>query len=454
MPEVSDKSKGIFGKMMGLFSRKPKDSIGPNSSSTEIISGIHKMLVQREDFRDKEYKDNLKNSKAEERLEKQRHREILKALTVKRPAKKTIEKKIEKETKKVKQEQKAKQVEKPVEAPKPKAELPKPAEKPEAPKPAAKPEAAKPTPKAEAPKPAAKPEVKPEVKPTAEPVKPAEIPKPKVEPVKPPEAPKPPAKVEPTKPTPKVEPVKPVIPSGTEAATKKMIMQHEGVVNYPYKDTKGLWTIGVGHLIGDGKSLPPEYEAYKNNGGPNDKKNNTTPAMTNEQIQKLFDDDYEKHKAMAMKTPGWALANETGQAAMIDLTYNMGSWFAIKNKNNNELLWKNTVAALESGNFDKAADGLKDSLWYKQVGNRAVKIVDMIRNGKKIQTTGPNVITPTTGQKVDSMSTENKDTKNSMKDQSAMERTINNVTVNSSQSSQTAPVKVDDRSAFERVTKG
>ena len=436
MPEVSDKSKGIFGKMMGLFSRKPKDSIGPNSSSTEIISGIHKMLVQREDFRDKEYKDNLKNSKAEERLEKQRHREILKALTVKRPAKKTIEKKIEKETKKVKQEQKAKQVEKPVEAPKPKAELPKPAEKPEAPKPAAK------------------PEVKPEVKPTAEPVKPAEIPKPKVEPVKPPEAPKPPAKVEPTKPTPKVEPVKPVIPSGTEAATKKMIMQHEGVVNYPYKDTKGLWTIGVGHLIGDGKSLPPEYEAYKNNGGPNDKKNNTTPAMTNEQIQKLFDDDYEKHKAMAMKTPGWALANETGQAAMIDLTYNMGSWFAIKNKNNNELLWKNTVAALESGNFDKAADGLKDSLWYKQVGNRAVKIVDMIRNGKKIQTTGPNVITPTTGQKVDSMSTENKDTKNSMKDQSAMERTINNVTVNSSQSSQTAPVKVDDRSAFERVTKG
>ena len=64
MPEVSDKSKGIFGKMMGLFSRKPKDSIGPNSSSTEIISGIHKMLVQREDFRDKlnelaDYKPDL-----------------------------------------------------------------------------------------------------------------------------------------------------------------------------------------------------------------------------------------------------------------------------------------------------------------------------------------------------------------------------------------------------------
>jgi GH24 family phage-related lysozyme (muramidase) len=442
MPEVSDKSKGIFGKMMGLFSRKPKDSIGENSSSIEIISGIHKMLVQREDFRNKEYKDNLRDSKAEERQEKQRHREILKALTVKRPAKKTIEKKIEKETKKIKQEQKAKQVEKPAEAPKPKAELPKPAPKAEAPKPAPKPEAPKPAPKAEAPKPTPKPEPKP----TAEPVKPAEIPKPKVEPVKPPEAPKPPVKVEPVKPTPKVEPVKPVIPSGTDAATKKMIMDHEGVVNYPYKDSKGLWTIGVGHLIGDGKKLPPEYEAYKNNGGPFDKKNNKTPAMTNEQIQKLFEEDYAKHKTMAMKTPGWDLANETGQAAMIDLAYNLGgTWYKS---------WPKTSKALADGNFDAAAEGLKDSKWYTQVKGRAVKIVDMIRNGKKSQTAGPNVITPTTGQKVDSMSTENKDTKNNINDQSSMSNIINNVTVNTSQPNQTTPIKVDDRSAFERVSKG
>ena len=37
------------------------------------------------------------------------------------------------------------------------------------------------------------------------------------------------------------------------------IKRHEGVRNRPYRDCIGLWTIGVGHLIGDGKFLPPEY---------------------------------------------------------------------------------------------------------------------------------------------------------------------------------------------------
>ena len=38
-----------------------------------------------------------------------------------------------------------------------------------------------------------------------------------------------------------------------------MLAHHEGVRVKPYKCPAGLWTIGVGHLIGDGKSLPPEY---------------------------------------------------------------------------------------------------------------------------------------------------------------------------------------------------
>jgi lysozyme len=38
-----------------------------------------------------------------------------------------------------------------------------------------------------------------------------------------------------------------------------MIKHHEGVRYRPYKCPAGLWTIGVGHLIGDGKTLPPEW---------------------------------------------------------------------------------------------------------------------------------------------------------------------------------------------------
>ena len=39
----------------------------------------------------------------------------------------------------------------------------------------------------------------------------------------------------------------------------EMIKHHEGVRLKPYKDPIGLWTVGVGHLIGDGKSLPIEW---------------------------------------------------------------------------------------------------------------------------------------------------------------------------------------------------
>ena len=39
-----------------------------------------------------------------------------------------------------------------------------------------------------------------------------------------------------------------------------MIKHHEGFVRKPYQDPIGLWTVGVGHLIGDGKSLPKEWD--------------------------------------------------------------------------------------------------------------------------------------------------------------------------------------------------
>ena len=40
----------------------------------------------------------------------------------------------------------------------------------------------------------------------------------------------------------------------------KMIKHHEGFVRKPYQDPIGLWTVGVGHLIGDGKKLPKEWD--------------------------------------------------------------------------------------------------------------------------------------------------------------------------------------------------
>jgi lysozyme len=39
----------------------------------------------------------------------------------------------------------------------------------------------------------------------------------------------------------------------------KLIKHHEGMRSRPYRCPAGLWTVGVGHLIGDGKSLPESW---------------------------------------------------------------------------------------------------------------------------------------------------------------------------------------------------
>ncbi len=39
----------------------------------------------------------------------------------------------------------------------------------------------------------------------------------------------------------------------------ELIKKHEGCRLEPYKDPIGLYTVGYGHLIGDGKTLPIEW---------------------------------------------------------------------------------------------------------------------------------------------------------------------------------------------------
>jgi lysozyme len=43
--------------------------------------------------------------------------------------------------------------------------------------------------------------------------------------------------------------------------------------------------------------------------------------------------------------------------------------------------FRNTLADMEAGRYDEAADGMLASLWAKQVGNRADRLADMMRKG-------------------------------------------------------------------------
>ena len=41
---------------------------------------------------------------------------------------------------------------------------------------------------------------------------------------------------------------------------RQLIRHHEGVRRTPYRDWVGLWTVGVGHLIGTGTTLPLAWD--------------------------------------------------------------------------------------------------------------------------------------------------------------------------------------------------
>jgi len=95
------------------------------------------------------------------------------------------------------------------------------------------------------------------------------------------------------------------------------------------------------------------------------------------------------------------------------------------------------------------------SLWYQQVKGRAVKIVDMVRQGgKSTQKSEPTEIPKSTGQSIDASSKENKDLKNVPNDGPAP-MIINNNT-NTQQSSGTPPNRQggDDRSAYQKKNQG
>jgi GH24 family phage-related lysozyme (muramidase) len=143
----------------------------------------------------------------------------------------------------------------------------------------------------------------------------------------------------------------------SEQDIKNMIMKHEGVRYEPYKDSLGLWTVGVGHLIGDGKTLPDQWNRK----------------FTHEEVMQLFDKDYEHHRSAAERIPGFDAMNGKGQGALTDLTFNMGPAWISK--------WPTLKKQLGDENVEAAADNLEKSKWYGQVGNRAPTITGMVREG-------------------------------------------------------------------------
>jgi lysozyme len=159
----------------------------------------------------------------------------------------------------------------------------------------------------------------------------------------------------------------------SEDDIKKMIINHEGIRNRPYQDSLGLWTVGVGHLIGDGKSLPKEWNRE----------------FSNDEIMKMFDEDYASHRLAAQRIPSFDKLNTKGQGALTDLTFNMGASWIDK--------WPMLKKQLASQDVAAAAANLESSKWYGQVGRRAPVVVDLLRNGAPKAESGGTFSGPNSG---------------------------------------------------------
>ena len=132
---------------------------------------------------------------------------------------------------------------------------------------------------------------------------------------------------------------------------KPMIKVHEGLRLDKYMDSRGFPTIGYGHLIEPGESMPNRISQQK--------------------ADELFDEDYTHHKAAAMRIPGYDRANAMQKAALIDLTFNMGPAWADG--------FPKFKQAFAAGNYEQAGNELIDSAYYSQVGRRGPTIVNLIK---------------------------------------------------------------------------
>jgi lysozyme len=145
-----------------------------------------------------------------------------------------------------------------------------------------------------------------------------------------------------------------------------MLAFHEGIRQIAYKDSMGLLTIGIGHLLNAVRDarLPVDLrEAVKSR------------RLTLNQCEALFEIDLKEHRECLEQYYPWINdLDEVRKAVLIDMAFNMGPAFLAG--------WPNFVLQLQHGNWAGAATNMRASLWAKQVKSRAVRLADMMATGE------------------------------------------------------------------------
>jgi lysozyme len=129
----------------------------------------------------------------------------------------------------------------------------------------------------------------------------------------------------------------------------EQLERDEGSRSHPYTDTAGKTTIGVGRNL-DAKGL------------------------TGEEISHLLENDIrELESELRARLPWFEALDDARQGVIKNMAFNMGITGLER--------FPRMMQAVAQGDWNTAADEMKDSLWAKEVGDRAVRLEQQMRSG-------------------------------------------------------------------------
>ena len=130
----------------------------------------------------------------------------------------------------------------------------------------------------------------------------------------------------------------------------RQLRLHEGERLKPYRCTAGKLTIGVGRNLED-RGITVAESAY------------------------LLGNDIDSHWRELVRALPWVeRLDEVRQRVLLDMAFNLGI--------GGLLGFKNTLATIKAGDYQKAAAMMLDSKWARQVGRRADRLSGMMASGK------------------------------------------------------------------------
>ena len=132
---------------------------------------------------------------------------------------------------------------------------------------------------------------------------------------------------------------------------KEQLVRHEGLRLKPYRCTAGRLTIGIGRNLDD--CGVTQSEAYV----------------------MLINDIMNCEKQLQQKIPDiYNGLDEIRKSVLLNMCFNLGI--------GGLLGFKNTLAFVKVGDWERAANNMLSSKWAKQVGRRAIELSELMRKGK------------------------------------------------------------------------